>query len=103
METLENSIQKQIQIIQEEKHNEKIRNSSSVVREKDCAYIPNFNKTSGLKLYKVKGFTHDYIENDNGVASSEICDLDSFRKGKFKIYESKTMREIKENEIPWRK
>lgn len=72
-------------------------------QKKNCAYIVDFNKVLGIKLFKVHGFMGDYIELDNGVVSRKVCSLEDYNKGKFHIYESETGREIKSNEIPWRK
>ena len=70
--------------------------------EKNCAYIPQYNELLGNKLWKIKGMFHDYIANDNGFNTSEICSLEDFRKGKFKIYDKKTGRQIKDSEIKWK-
>lgn len=81
----------------------KMKSSEKKVSEKpkNCSY-----EDLGMgecKLYKVHGFTHDYIERDNMVGTREICSLDDFRKGRFHIYDKATGREIKDGEIPWRK
>lgn len=74
----------------------------STERRNDCVYITDYNRVGGIKLYKVKGTMNDYVELDNGLVTREICSLQMLRNGKFHIYDEKTKREIKENEIPWR-
>lgn len=80
---------------------EQKRKNKELVIEATCAYVPDLNKFLGFKLWKVHGFTHDYIASDNHLTIREICSLDMFEKGKFHIYESETGREIKSSEIPW--
>lgn len=69
----------------------------------NCAYIPDFNRSFGFKLWKIHGGMHDYIASDNGIMQKEICSLDVFEKGKFHIYESESGKEIKSSQIPWMK
>jgi hypothetical protein len=76
---------------------------SELVIENTCAYVPDLNGFLGFKLFKVHGWTEDYIESYNGVATRRICNLEQFQKGKFHIYESKSGREVKDSDIPWRK
>lgn len=82
---------------------EKKRAGGELVIEDTCAYVPDFNRTFGFKLWKVHGTIHDYIASDNGLTTREVCSLEWFEKGKFHIYESKSGREIKSSEIPWMK
>ena len=84
-------------------HGEKKRQARELVIEETCAYVPDLNSFGGFKLFKVHGFTEDYIESDNGIATRRICSLEWFQKGKYHIYESKSGREVKDSEIPWRK
>ena len=70
---------------------------------KDSAYISNLNEALGIQLIKVHGTFGDYIELDNKVVNRKICSLEALEKGKFHIYDERTGREIKSNEIPWRK
>lgn len=72
-------------------------------KDKNCAYIQDYNVWGGFKLYKVRGILHDYIAQDNGVASREVCSLDMLRNGTFKIYDAKSGRRITEAEIPWQR
>lgn len=83
----------------EDRKDKKIR---TLTIEKDCAYIPDYNRWGGFKLYKVKGST-DCIKSYNGITHRYICRLEELQKGRFKIYDANTMREIKVNEIPWEK
>ena len=69
---------------------------------KNCVYITDYNRILGIKLYKVHGVLHDYIEVYNGVGRSEVCSLDDFESGRFHIYEKETGREIMPTEIRWR-
>lgn len=80
-----------------------VNNKGKLVIERGCAYIPDYNKAFGFKLFKVHGTMHDYIEAHNGVSGSEVCDIKQLKSGAFHIYESETGREIKFDEIPWRK
>lgn len=82
---------------------EKKRAKHELVIEETCAYVPDFNRTFGFKLWKIHGMMHDYIASDNGMTTREICSLEWFEKGKFHIYESESGREIKSSEIPWMK
>lgn len=68
----------------------------------NCIYISDYNRSFGIKLYKVHGATHDYVQLDNGIATREICSLESLKRGKYHIFDEKTKREIRENEIPWK-
>jgi len=79
------------------------RKKGELVIEETCAYVPDFNRTLGFKLWKVHGMMHDYIASDNGFTTREICSLEWYEKGKFHIYESESGREIKSGEIPWMK
>ena len=83
---------------------EKKRAQKEPVKEEACAYVSYFNRPFGIKLFKVHGVFYDYIgSNNGGLATREICTLESFEKGKFHIYESESGREIKSSEIPWEK
>ena len=55
----------------------------------------------GVKAYKVHGYQHDYIESNNGFASSEFCTLADFRKGLYRIEDSKG-NALREEDIPWK-
>lgn len=76
---------------------EKMRSS------KDSAYIASLNEAFGNQLFKVHGTFGDYIEQYNHLVNRKICSLEALEKGKFHIYDERTGREIKSNEIPWRK
>lgn len=67
----------------------------------NCRYVDR--GFLGFKLYRVHGILHDYVEQSNGIGQSEICSLYDLRKGKFHIYDQATKKEIREEEIPWRK
>ena len=82
---------------------EKKRQNKELVIEETCAYVPDFNRTFGFKLWKIHGMMHDYIASDNGLTTREICSLEMFEKGKFHIYESESGKEIKSSQIPWMK
>ena len=82
---------------------EKEKTKPEPPKSENCAYITDFNKFAGIKLYKVHGVMHDYIATDNGLVDRELCSLSDYEKGKFHIYEEKTKREIKSEEIPWKK
>ncbi|MBB2182797.1 hypothetical protein H0486_07900 [Lachnospiraceae bacterium MD1] len=70
------------------------------MKDKNCEYVDlGF---LGMKLYRVRGILHDYVERDNGVGTGEVCSLDDLRKGNFHIYDKATGKEIKECDIPWR-
>ena len=57
--------------------------------------------SSGVKLHKVHGILHDYIETSNIINNSELCTLYDLQKGKFIIYDS-TGRRLSENDIMWK-
>lgn len=78
---------------------EKKRPKDKLIIEDTCAYVPCFNK--GFKLWKVHGVMHDYIASDNGIINKEICGLEAFERGRFRIFESETGYEIKSGQIPW--
>jgi len=40
---------------------------------------------SGVKLSRIKGFSHDYIQCDNGLSKSELCTQKEFDTGKVVI------------------
>ncbi len=63
----------------------------------NCIYVPR-----NIKLYKVKGVSHDYICTDNGLSSSEICSLNDLEKGKVRIYKDEKTNMITERDIPWK-
>lgn len=73
------------------------------VKEENSIYIQDLNKFLGIKLYKVHGIFHDYVESDNGIGTRELCSVEQLDKGKFHIYDSKSSREVQPHEIPWRK
>ena len=92
--------------------NKNIKNNANKPKEenkkmrsnKDSAYISDLNALfGGIELYKVHGTLGDYIELDDKVVNRKICSLEALEKGKFHIYDERTGREIKSNEIPWRK
>ena len=70
---------------------------------KNCIYIEDLNKTLGIKLYKEKRATNTFIVSDNLVAQRKICTVKELEQGRFHIYDKATGREVKSNEIPWRK
>lgn len=70
-----------------------------VVKEKNRAFVPK-----GLKVVRVKGFTHDYVATENFVGMTyELCSVEELEKGKFHIFDTDSGREITKYEIPWQK
>lgn len=96
--SFENNSNKEIMGNQSERV-EKKRPKDKLVIEDTCAYVPCFNK--GFKLWKIHGVMHDYIASDNGIINKEICGLEAFERGRFRIFESETGYEIKSGQIPW--
>lgn len=80
-----------------EQEKERLKRGERIVKE-NCAYIPK-----GFKLYKVRGFAHDYVASDNGLVTREVCSLELFEKGKYHIYDAESGREIMTGQIPWAK
>lgn len=57
---------------------------------------------SGIKVRKVHGVTHDYVERYNLVdGCSEVCSLNDLRNGKFVIIDPRKGR-LTERDIPWK-
>lgn len=65
-----------------------------------CEYIDS--RFLGIKVFKVHGITHDYIERDNGIVTAEICSLRDLENGNYRIYDERTKRQITAHQIPWR-
>ena len=81
---------------------EKKLNDTTSLSRGNCEYITDLNRCLGIKLYKVRGFSDNYVQLDNGVANRNLCTVDAFKKGKFHIYDAKTKKEVQFHEIPWR-
>ena len=82
---------------------EKEEKERKMKQNKNSRYISNLNEIGGNKLFKVHGAFGDYIQLDNGPVNKKICSLEALEKGKFHIYDEKIGREIKSDEIPWKK
>lgn len=70
-------------------------------RKSSCREHFTLKHEYGVKAYKVHGHQHDYIESNNGFASSEFCSLADFRKGLYRIEDSKG-NALNEGDIPWK-
>lgn len=66
-------------------------------------YIANYQEFGGIRLYKVHNKAGDYIELDNYIVSVKKCSLADAEKGKCKFYRSESGKEIRLEEIPWKK
>ena len=96
--SVEDSATKSERVSQENNMPKKEKSSN-----KNCIYIQDLNKTLGIKLYKEKRATNTFIVSDNLVAQRKICTVKELEQGKFHIYDKASGREVKSNEIPWRK
>ena len=103
----ENSSSAEVESVGEKKTYSSERQNSRIteekVQQKNCIYIQDLNKTLGIKLYKEKRATNTFIVSDNLLAQRKLCTVKDLENGKFHIYDKATGREVKSNEIPWRK
>lgn len=76
------------------------KNGSKFSEKKNYEYIDS--GLLGIKVFKVHGLTHDYIERDNGIATAEICSLSDLENGNYHIYDKRTNRKVTASQIPWR-